>query len=458
MSKDTTTTYIGQDIPRPGSTGTKATPCEKVLRENEYKYNMIIDKMLNGFALHEIICDERGKPVNYRFLNVNPAFEKITKYKARDLLGKTVLEIRPQTDPFLIEIYGKVALTGKPIIFDFHNKYTDEYFVITAFQPAKGQFACIFQNITELKKTENALRESEHKFRIIAENPVSGIFIIQNTEFIYVNDRMAEMYGYSKEEIIGQSYLILAHPDERKTIKERIQERLMAPEKYPRQRFDILWIKKNRKAFWGAVIVAKAKHNGKDCIIGSVVDISGVKQAEQDLKKAHDELEQRVQERTEELEKANEILLEKTNKLEDVNTTLRVLLEKRNKDKEEDGEKILLNVKELLIPNIQKLKVGPLTENQKNHIALLESGLDEIVSPFVQELTSKYLHVTPRELQVAFLVKEGKTSKEIANILCTAESTVVFHRANLRKKLKLKKKSNLRTYLMSLRSETPSYI
>lgn len=447
--------YIEQNILKSGYIGTKATPSEKVLRENEYKYNIIIDKMLNGFALHEIICDERGTPVNYRFLKVNPAFEKITKYKARNLLGKTVLEIRPEMEPFLIETYGKVALTGKPIIFDFHNKYTDEYFVITAFQPAKGQFACIFQNITELKKTENALRESEHKFRIIAENPVSGIFITQGSKFIYVNNCLAEMHGYRKEEIIGQPYLVLVHPDERKTIKERIQERLIAPEKYPQQRFDILWIKKNREAFWGAIIVAKAKHNGRNCIIGSVVDISGVKQAELDLKKAYDELEQRVRERTEELEKANEILLEKTNELEDVNTTLRVLFEKRDKDKEEEGKKILLNAKELLIPHIQKLKIGSLTENQKNHLALLESGLDKIISPFVQELTSKYLHITPRELQVASLVKEGKTSKEIANILCTTESTVVFHRANLRKKLKLKKKSNLRTYLLSLRSETP---
>lgn len=451
MLKNPTAVHIGQNIKKSDYTGAKSTPSEKVLRENEYKYNMIIDKMLSGFALHEIICDEKGVPVNYRFLNVNPAFEKITKFRACDLLGRTVLDIRPETDPFLIETYGKVALTGNPVVFNFHNRYTDEYFVITAFQPAKGQFACIFQNITELKKTETALRESEQKFRIITENRVSGIFITHDNKFIYVNDRLAEMYGYSKEEIIGQPYLVLVHPDERNTINERIHEWLITPEKYPQQRFDIHWIKKNGETFWGAIIVTKIKHNGKDCIMGSVIDISGVKKVEQDLKKAHDELEQRVRERTEELEKANEILQEKTNKLEDVNTALRVLLEKRDKDREKDGEKILLNVKELLIPHIQKLKIGPLTENQKNHLALLESGLDEIISPFVQQLTSKYMHITPRELQVASLVKEGKTSKEIANILCTTESTIVFHRANLRKKLKIKKKSNLRTYLLSLR-------
>ena len=549
---------------------------ENALRESEYKYHALFEKMLNGCALHEIICDENGKPINYRYLDVNPAFENITGFKADVLVGKTAMEIMPDIDPFLIETYGNVALTGEPISFEFFNKLKDRHFVITAYQPEKGQFACVFQNITEQKKAENALRESEQKFKILADNPIVGIFISQDRRFIYVNDRLAEMHEYSKEEIIGQPFYILVHPDERESIKERMEKQLSTGGIY-KHRFEMLRIKKNGETFWGGAIVTRGLYNGKDAIFGSIIDISESKKAEEELRKseerykeivedtndliikvdhnglivfanymanrifglsqkdiigmhiskcihpddkdrtrrvieetvakkaasatfenrqvsqtgeirhlfwtsnfhydsygnlvevtsiarditrrrkmeeelknAHDDLEQRVRERTQELQKANEELQEKTTSLEELNTALKILLDRREKDKEENGEKILLNVKELLIPYIKKLKNGPINERQKNYVELVESGLQEIISPFAQKLTSRYMHISPRELQVGNLVKDGKTSKEIAETLNTTERTVVAHRANLRKKLGLDKKSNLRTYLLSL--------
>ena len=555
---------------------TSSKDTEKALRESEYKYHAMFEKMLNACALHEIICDKDGKPVDYRYLDVNPAFEHITGTTASEVLGKTALDIRPEADPFLIETYGNVALTGEPISFEFVNKHTGRYFLITAYQPEEGQFACIFQDVTEQKHAVTALRESEQKFKLLAENPLVGIFISQDKKFIYVNDRLAEMHGYRKEEIIGQPFYILVHPDERGSLKERMEKHLSMKEN-SKQRFEMLRIKKNGETFWGGAIVTRGQYNGKDAVFGSVIDISESIQAEEELRKseerykeivedtndliikvdhnglivfanymankifglpqediigmhiskcihpddkdntrrlideavakkatsttfenrqvsqtgeirhlfwtgnfhydpygnlvevtsiarditgrrkmqealqkAHDDLEQSVRERTHELQKANEDLQEKTTSLEELNTALKILLDRREKDKEENGEKILLNVKELLIPYINKLKNGPLNENQKNYISLLESGLFEIISPFAQKLTSRYMHITPRELQVGNFVKEGKTSKEIADILNTTERTVVAHRANLRKKLGLDKKSNLRTYLLSL--------
>ena len=91
---------------------------EKALQESEYKYYMLFEKMLDGCALHEIICDADGRPVNFRYLAVNPAFEKLTGFMAGDILGKTLYEIIPDAGPFWVETYGKVALTGEPISFD----------------------------------------------------------------------------------------------------------------------------------------------------------------------------------------------------------------------------------------------------------------------------------------------------------------------------------------------------
>ncbi|MFO7569266.1 MAG: PAS domain S-box protein [Smithellaceae bacterium] len=406
--------------------------------------------MLEGCAIHEIICNEKGVPVDYRYLDVNPAFEKITGFSAIDVVGKTALEKTPDIDPFIIETYGTVALTGKPITFDFYNRITDRHFVISAYQPQERQFACVFQDVTEQKQAEKALRESEQKFRVIAENQIAGIFITQNRKIVYANDRLAEMHGYRKEEILGKPYYILIHPSERKTIKARMQQRLMTPAKHW-QRFKVLRLKKNGESFWGGLLATRGSYNGKPAIVGSIMDISKTIQAEEDLKKARDELETHVQERTKALQKANDELNEKTKNLEDLNIALKILLDKREKDKEENGEQILLNVKEFLIPYVMEFKKGPLTERQVNYLTLLESGLQEIISPFAHRLASRYMHITPREMQVANLVKEGKTSKEIAAILFTTERTVVAHRVNLRKKFSLKEKSNLRTYLLSLK-------
>jgi len=133
-----------------------------------------------------------------------------------------------------------------------------------------------------------------------------------------------------------------------------------------------------------------------------------------------------------------------------VNTALKVLLKQREEDKRELEEKILANVKEILLPYVDKLKRTKLDEHQLANLNVIETNLNNIISPFIRSLTAKYLDLTPREVQVATLVKEGKTTKEIAELLHSSTAAVDFHRNNIRVKLGLKnKKANLRTHLMS---------
>ncbi|MFA6010771.1 MAG: PAS domain-containing protein [Desulfobacteraceae bacterium] len=120
----------------------------------ERDYQTLFREMLDGFALHEIICDDQGKPVDYRFLAVNPAFERMTGLESESLIGKTVLEIMPGTEPYWIETYGKVALTGEPVFFENHSREVGKFFEVTAFRPATNQFACIFADITDRKQAE----------------------------------------------------------------------------------------------------------------------------------------------------------------------------------------------------------------------------------------------------------------------------------------------------------------
>jgi DNA-binding CsgD family transcriptional regulator/GAF domain-containing protein len=142
----------------------------------------------------------------------------------------------------------------------------------------------------------------------------------------------------------------------------------------------------------------------------------------------------------------------KTTNLEEVNTALRVLLKRRDDDKVELEEKVLFNMKELIVPYLEKLKETGLDERQRALASILESNLDDIISPFSHSLTSRYINLTPAEIRVADLAKHGMTTKEMAELLNLSNRTIDSHRDNIRKKLGIKnRKANLRTHLLSIR-------
>jgi DNA-binding CsgD family transcriptional regulator len=141
----------------------------------------------------------------------------------------------------------------------------------------------------------------------------------------------------------------------------------------------------------------------------------------------------------------------KSKNLEEANTALKVLLKRRDEDKRELEEKVLFNVKELIHPFIEKLKASSLDASQTAYVNILESNLDDIIAPFSRRLSSGYLGLTPTEIQVANLVRQGRTTKEIAALLNLSKETIDSHRKNIRKKIGIKnKKANLRTHLMAM--------
>lgn len=148
--------------------------------------------------------------------------------------------------------------------------------------------------------------------------------------------------------------------------------------------------------------------------------------------------------------KKQQELITKSKELEEVNAALRVLLKKREEDQIELEERVLSNVKHNIEPYLEKLQQSSLNERQKTYIEIIQTNLNDIISPFARNLSSVYYHLTPQEIQIAGLVKEGKTNKDIAAIMSLSLKTIEFHRTNIRKKLGLKtRKANLRSYLMS---------
>ncbi len=192
--------------------------------------------------------------------------------------------------------------------------------------------------------------------------------------------------------------------------------------------------------------------------IEMVRDMTERKLMEMALQKAKDELETRVKERTEELVKANEALHEGERKLriyskelEESNTALKVLLKQREQDQKEFENNILSNMKYLVFPYIEKLKKNKSMSEELVYLNIIESNIKEIISPFSSKLSFLYLNLTPREIMMANLIKDGKQDKDIMEILNISLETVKSHRQNIRKKLDIYgKRTNLRTKLLSL--------
>ncbi len=161
-----------------------AKPRRSSLGDSEQRYRTLFDTMAEGFALHEIICDADGRPCDYRFLEVNPAFEQQSGLKAVDLIGRTIREIMPDIEPMWIERYGRVALTGKSEMFQASSEALGRDFEVRAYQAGPGRFATVFTDITGRKRAER----TAHELALFPEqNPFPVLRIGTDGTLLYAN-------------------------------------------------------------------------------------------------------------------------------------------------------------------------------------------------------------------------------------------------------------------------------
>lgn len=127
--------------------------------KSEKRYRMLFSSMVEGFALHDLVCNEAGEAVDYRFLDINPAFERLTGLKANEIVGRNVTEVLPGLEKEWIDRYAHVALTGEPITFEQFNTSLGRHYRIMAFSPARNQFAVLFEDVTESRKIQEEIRQ-----------------------------------------------------------------------------------------------------------------------------------------------------------------------------------------------------------------------------------------------------------------------------------------------------------
>ncbi len=174
---------------------------EKALTESEFRYRTLFSKMMEGFALYEIIYDAAGEPSDYRFIAINPAFERVTGLSSTGLIGRTVKEAFPGINVSWIERYNKVALTTIPVRFDDYSKALGRHFEVVAYCPKKGQFATIVTDVTQRKKAEELLQKS--KARLIRGETVSksGNWELHlKTGLIFGSEGAQKIYGIAADQ------------------------------------------------------------------------------------------------------------------------------------------------------------------------------------------------------------------------------------------------------------------
>ena len=178
-------------------------------RKADLDYRSLFGEMLDAAAVHEIICDDKGQVVDYKFLDVNPSFEKMTGLIRENIINRTVLDVMPQTEPYWIDKYSHVALTGLAIKFEDYSQTFDKYFEVSAYRNAPNQFTCIFSDITEQKRAREAISAERDKAKMYLDTAnVMLLALDMNGSITLCNKKASLILGYDQDELIGMNWFL----------------------------------------------------------------------------------------------------------------------------------------------------------------------------------------------------------------------------------------------------------
>ena len=412
---------------------------EKTLQESEAALKSILQAVPIGIG---VVCNRVIKEANERFC-------EILGYSKEEILGNSAKMFYPTDEDF--------EYVGREKYLQIHEKGLGE--VETRFRRKDGNVIDVvlrsvpidtkdlsigvtfsILDLTDKKQSEKALKKSEQKYRLLVESTPDWVWICdEEGHHTFSNKAVTKILGYEVQELLGIQAFSLMHSEDRERVKKWFQN--AKKQKRGWKGSIIRWHHKDKSIRYLETI-AEPILDAKGRLIGySGIDrdVTARKLSEEALKKAHDELKQRT------------IDLEiKRKSLEELNAAMRVLLKKRRADKAKIGESVVANVKKLIKPYFGKIKKTKLNAQQRALLKIVESNLNEIISPFTQEVSLKYFNLTPTEIQIAKQIRYGDTSQKIAEFMNVSPRTIETHRKNIRRKIGLEgKKANLRSHLLS---------
>ena len=401
---------------------------EEALRASEEWQRTILQTAMDGFWM----ADPQG-----RLLEVNETYCRMSGYSEQELLamGISDLENAESVNDTAAHMQ-KLMAQGEERFESQHRRKDGSIFpveVSVQYRPADGgRLVAFLRDITERKRVENALKESEEKFRQVFDRAGDGILIADaiTRKLLQGNATICSMLGYTKEEIENLTIKDIHPPNDISHVLDEFEKQIKG-EKVLAE--DLPVLRKDGSIFYADIGSAPTTIGGIHYLVGIFRDITERKRDEETLIQREEELSI------------------KSRNLEEVNTALKVLLKQREEDRNEMEENVLTNVKTSILPYLEKVKKGPLTHHQRACLEILEAQIEKIISPFLHRISQACFDFTPQEIRVADFVKNGNTTKEIADILGISIKTVDYHRDNIRRKLGIKNhQTNLRSFLLKL--------
>lgn len=409
---------------------------EAELRASRARYRTIVDSIEDGY--YEV--DLSG---NFTFFN--DAMIRITGYDRKELLGMNNRKIMDDYNSRLVyQVFNKVYLTGlatKAFDWELVGKDGESCVVEVSVSLKRSRdgrpvgFLEIARDITSRRLMEKALQESEEKYRTIIENIEDGYYEVDLAgNFTFFNDAMSRMTGYTRQELMGMNNRQIMDEYNTKRVFQVFNTVFLT--KMATKAFDWeLICKDGSKRFIEVSVSLKKDLNGQPIgFMGIARDVTRRIEYEDTLRSREKELEI------------------KSKNLEELNTALKVLLERREEDKNALEETVMTNINDMVMPCIENIRGKAKDKRLLEQIGILEDNLSTITSTFSFRLSSRFLNLTSAEIEIANLVKQGRSTKEIADILNVARKTVEVHRLNIRKKLGItNRRASLRTHLLSIR-------
>ncbi len=376
---------------------------------------------------------------------VNEEFRRIFGYEGEELVGKSWTSfIAPQDMERMVAYHRRRRHDpdGPPGTYEcvlVDKKGQERNVLITVSMiPETTKSVASFLDISEIRRLNRDLEEREARYRLLADRVSDVIWILDmNLRLTYVSPSVKKLRGYTPDEAMNQSIDDILTPASLTAAMKAFREELALEESAAseKERIRVLELEMKRKdgsTVWTEIKISFIRDpEGRALgIVGVTRDISERVRATLEIQAAKKELE------------AKSVYLEETN------TALRVLLRNLEKDKQEIQEDVITNVRELILPLLEKARHCHRDDERDSLMDVLENNLNSIVSPFARNLSLKGVHLTPMELKVSNLIRQGKGTKDIACLLNLSVRSVEFHRDNIRKKLDIKgKKVNLQAFL-----------
>jgi len=443
-------TYENTDGTMAGLVGVMVDITERKGAEDELANRLIFQQTLINAIPHPIFFKDPAG----RFVGCNRAYEREFGIMRDYIIGKTVLDLEylpiderqrfQDEDMMVIREAGRQSYE-MPIVYADGQTHITLYSVdgFTLADGNPGGLIGMLVDISERKRIEEELLASKEQYRFLVSNTSDYVARFSLTgELLFASEGIRFMLGYNPQEIIGTPGFDRMHPDDWSIVQEKqkyLSEAALGTDTKVEFRAickdgSYLWVELGCKTVWN-------NQTGKMEIIATVRNVNDRKQVEDELAKYREGLEQLVAERTHELGK-------KSQTLEEVNIALKVLLQHREEDKKDLEDRFVMNVNNLIIPYAEKLKRTTLDERQLAYLGVMETNLTDITSSLIKKM--HHFNFTPTEIEVASLIKEGKSTKEITSVMGIAKSSVDTHRNNIRKKLGIRmEKVNLRSHLQS---------